>query len=176
MNQFLQMRDDLPGEANIDETASYEPELLDWIMPSLLGKRSLCFFESEDFPRPKRSFSESLEGLMLTEENPPRRRFRGCGGPRYGAWDLQFAYRGYRFLIESNSHAALGYFWVNDPGCPKSTLLEVLEHFLGPPQDEAAAVLLPPRGWLDELKDIGCAVIVVAMLTGFSVLLIWLLR
>jgi hypothetical protein len=28
-------------------------------MPSLLGERSSCFFESEDFLRPKRSFSES---------------------------------------------------------------------------------------------------------------------
>ena len=67
----------LQGEASIDETASYEPELLDWIMPSQLGECLSCYFESEDFPRPKRSFIESLEGLMLTEENPPRRLFRG---------------------------------------------------------------------------------------------------
>ena len=144
---------------------------MDEILPSLLGERSLCFFESEDFPRPKRSFSESLEGLMLTEENPPRRLFRGCGGPRYGAWDVQFAYRGHRFLIESNSHAALGYFWVNDPGCPKSILLEVLEHFLGPPQGDPPPVPLPSRGWRDEMKDIGCAIILVAFVIGLCLML-----
>lgn len=170
------MIDTLPGEGSIDETASYEPELLDWIIPSKLGERSLCFFESEDFPRPKRSFSESLEGLMLTNENPPRRLFRGCGGPGYGAWDIQFAYRDYRFLIESNSHAALGYFWVNDPSCPKSILLEVLEHFLGPPQEETPAAPLPPRGWLDELKDIGCAILLVAFVIGVCFLLVAFLR
>lgn len=141
-------------------------------MPSPLGERSLCFFESEDFPRPKRSFSESLEGLMLTEENPPRGLFRGCGGPGYGAWDLQFTYRGYRFLVESNSHAALGYFWVSDPNCPKSILLEVLEHFLGPPQEDASPVPLPARGWRDEMKDIGCAIVLVAFVIDLCLMLI----
>lgn len=143
--------------------------------PCLLT-RVLCFFESEDFPRPKHSFRASLGGLGVTEENPPRRRFRGCGGPRYGAWDLQFTYRGYRFLVESNSHAGLGYFWVNSANCPKSILLEVLEHFLGPPQGEASAPPLLSRGWRDELKDIGCAVILVAILVSFRLLLIWLQR
>ena len=75
------------------------------------------------------------------------------------------------FSVESNSHAALGYFWVNDPSCPKSILLEVLEHFLGPPQDEAPAAPLPPRGWLDEMKDIGCAILLVAFLIGLCFLL-----
>ena len=175
MNPLPQLRDALPGESNIDEIASYEPELLDWIMPSQLGERSLCFFECMDFPMPTRAFVASLEGLSLVDEHFPS-DWRFGRRHRYDAWEFQFVYRGSRFLVESNSHAGLGYFWVNDPGCPQAVLLEVLEHFLGSPQDHARLAPQPSRGWRGELKDIGCAVILVVMLVGFSLLLIWLQR
>jgi hypothetical protein len=64
---------------------------------------------------------------LLTEEDLLG-HFRIGGGDRYGSWDLQFMYRRYRFLVESNSHAALEFFWVSDPSCPKAVLLKVLEH------------------------------------------------
>ncbi len=83
---------------------------------------------------------------------------------------------GFRFLVESNYHAGLGYFWVNDPSCPKSVLLEVLEHLLGPPQEEVPPPLLPSRGWREELKDIGCAIILVGFVIGLCLLLITLTR